>query len=30
VPATLDADFLAGVTRLSAASIAYWAEGPLP
>jgi Zn-dependent M28 family amino/carboxypeptidase len=30
VPATLDYEFLAGVTRLSAAGIAYWAEGPLP
>ncbi len=30
VPATLDADFLAGVTRLSAASLSFWAEGPLP
>jgi len=30
VPATLDADFLTGVTRLSAAGLAYWAEGPLP
>jgi len=30
LPATLDADFLTGVTRLSAAGIAYWAEGPLP
>ncbi|HYO68709.1 MAG TPA: M28 family peptidase [Archangium sp.] len=30
VPSTLDYDFLAGVTRLSAAGIAYWAEGPLP
>ncbi|HZI03689.1 MAG TPA: M28 family peptidase [Archangium sp.] len=29
-PSTLDYDFLAGVTRLSAAGIAYWAEGPLP
>ncbi|WP_052517559.1 M28 family peptidase [Archangium violaceum] len=30
VPSTLDYDFLEGVTRLSAAGIAYWAEGPLP
>jgi hypothetical protein len=30
VPATLDGDFLAAVTRLSAAGLAYWAEGPLP
>ncbi|HEX8441992.1 M28 family peptidase [Archangium sp.] len=30
VPATLDPDFLAGVTRLSAAGLALWAEGPLP
>lgn len=30
VPATLDPDFLAGVTRLSAAGISFWAEGPLP
>ncbi|AKJ04233.1 peptidase M28-like protein [Archangium gephyra] len=30
VPSTLDYAFLAGVTRLSAAGIAYWAEGPLP
>ncbi|HEX5748903.1 MAG TPA: M28 family peptidase [Archangium sp.] len=30
VPSTLDYEFLAGVTRLSAAGIAYWAEGPLP
>jgi hypothetical protein len=30
VPATLDPDFLAGVTRLSAAGLAFWAEGPLP
>jgi Zn-dependent M28 family amino/carboxypeptidase len=30
VPSTLDPDFLAGVTRLSAAGLAYWAEGPLP
>ncbi|MFY0567875.1 M28 family peptidase [Archangium lansingense] len=28
VPSTLDPDFLAGVTRLSAAGLAYWAEGP--
>jgi Zn-dependent M28 family amino/carboxypeptidase len=30
VPATLDPGFLAGVTRVSAAGLAYWAEGPLP
>jgi Zn-dependent M28 family amino/carboxypeptidase len=30
VPSTLNYEFLAGVTRLSAAGIAYWAEGPLP
>ena len=30
VPATLDPDFLTGVTRLSAAGIAFWAEGPQP
>jgi Zn-dependent M28 family amino/carboxypeptidase len=30
VPATLDPDFLAGVTKLSAAGLAFWAEGPLP
>lgn len=30
VPSTLDYDFLAGVTRLSAAGIAFWAEGPQP
>ncbi|WP_434386580.1 M28 family peptidase [Melittangium boletus] len=30
LPDTLDPDFLTGVTRLSAAGIAYWAEGPLP
>jgi Zn-dependent M28 family amino/carboxypeptidase len=30
VPATLDADFLTRVTQLSAAGLAYWAEGPLP
>ncbi|HEX8433739.1 M28 family peptidase [Archangium sp.] len=30
VPATLDPDFLTDVTRLSAAGLAYWAEGPLP
>ncbi len=29
-PDTLDADFLAGITRLSAASISFWAEGPQP
>jgi hypothetical protein len=29
-PATLDADFLTGVTRLSAAGLSLWAEGPLP
>ncbi|QRK06019.1 M28 family peptidase [Archangium violaceum] len=30
VPSTLDPDFLAGVTRLSAAGLAFWAEGPQP
>jgi peptidase M28-like protein len=30
VPSTLDADFLTDVTRLSAAGLAFWAEGPLP
>ena len=27
---TLDLDFFTGVTKLSAAGLAYWAEGPLP
>jgi Zn-dependent M28 family amino/carboxypeptidase len=30
VPSTLDPDFLADVTRLSAAGLSFWAEGPLP
>jgi Zn-dependent M28 family amino/carboxypeptidase len=30
VPSILDPDFLADVTRLSAAGLALWAEGPLP
>ncbi len=30
VPATLDPDFLTEVTRLSAAGLSFWAEGPLP
>jgi Zn-dependent M28 family amino/carboxypeptidase len=30
VPSTLDPDFLADVTRLSAAALAFWAEGPRP
>jgi len=30
VPATLDPDFLADVTRVSAAALAFWAEGSRP
>jgi hypothetical protein len=30
VPSTLDFDFLTDVTRLSAAGLSFWAEGPLP
>lgn len=30
VPSTLDYDFLTDVTRLSAAGLSFWAEGPLP
>ncbi|QRK10976.1 M28 family peptidase [Archangium violaceum] len=30
VPSTLDPDFLADVTRLSAAGLSFWAGGPLP
>ncbi len=30
VPSTLDFDFLSDVTRLSAAGLSFWAEGPLP
>ena len=30
VPSTLDLDFLTDVTRLSAAGLSFWAEGPLP
>jgi Zn-dependent M28 family amino/carboxypeptidase len=30
VPSTLDPDFLTDVTRLSAAGLSFWAEGPLP
>jgi hypothetical protein len=30
LPGTLDADFLAGVTRLTAAGLSVWAEGPQP
>jgi hypothetical protein len=30
VPSTLDPEFLTGVTRLSAAGLAFWAGGPLP
>jgi hypothetical protein len=29
-PETLDPEFLAGVTRVSAAGLSLWAEGPLP
>lgn len=30
VPSTLDPDFLAEVTRVSAAGLSFWAEGPQP
>jgi hypothetical protein len=30
VPSTLDPDFLADVTRVSAAALSFWAEGPQP